>query len=190
VLSLVTIAENRLGADGGGALVVGVGFAVLAAGLWARSWRSVVPALAAALLAAFGLLDLDAASSGPDHLRGALQGGPQGLLRVAAHRVPLSYDRILEQWWLLFPGLGAVVVAILALRLARSRADASVVIALLAALAASLLVNDSPGAVAIAGLASLLAVEGGLVQRGLTTPVVRRLRLALPATVEGVRPQE
>ncbi len=190
LLALATIAENRLGADGGGALVVGVGFAVLAAGMWARSWRSVVPLLGVALLAAFALLDLDAASRGPNHLRGALHGGVQGLVQVAAHRVPLSYTRMLEQWWLLFPGLGALVVAAIALRLARSRADAAIVIALLAALGTSLLVNDSPGAVAIAGLASLLAVEGGLVRRGLTVPVLRRLRAALPAAVQRARPQE
>jgi len=193
LLALTTIAENRLGADGGGALVVGAGFAVLAAGLWARSWRPVVPALAVAVLAAFALLDLDAASSSPDHLRGALHGGLRGLVDVAANRVPLSYDRMVEQWWLLFPAAGALVVAVVALRLARSRADAAVLIALLAALGTSLLVNDSPGAVAIAGLASLLAVEGGLVQRGLVLPVARRLQPPVPRpplTPPGVAPQE
>jgi hypothetical protein len=191
LLALTTIAENRLGADGGGALVVGVGFAVLAAGLWARTWRPVVPALGVAVLAAFALLDLDAASSSPNHLRGALHGGANGLLGVLTHRVPLSYGRMLEQWWLLFPALGAIVVSVVALRLARTRADAAVVVALLAALATSLLVNDSPGAVAIAGLASLLAVEGGLVQRGLVVPVARRLRVPLsPATPRGIAPQE
>jgi len=184
LIALATIAENRLGSDGGGALVVGVAFAILAAGMWARSWRPVVPALGGAVLAAFLLLDADAATSGPDHMRGALHGGVQGLARVAAHRVPLSYSRMLEQWWLVFPALGAVVASVIALRLARSRADAAVVIALLAALGTSLLVNDSPGAVAIAGLASLLAVEGGLVQRGLTIPVLRRLSLTLPAAVQ------
>jgi len=190
LLALVIVAENRLGSDGGGALVVGFGFAVLAVGIWARRWRSTVPAIALALLAAFALLDLDAASSSPDHLRGALHGGVQGFVRVAVHRVPLSYDRIVQQWWLLFPGLGGVLVAAIALRLARSRREAAPVIALLAALATSFLVNDSPGAVAIAGLASLLAVENGAVQRGLTMPVLRRLRLTLPAAIEPPRPQE
>ena len=191
LLALATIAENRLGADGGGALVVGVGFALLAAGTWTRTWRSVVPALAVAILAAFAILDLDAASSSPDHMRGALHGGVQGLAHVAAHRVPLSYGRMVEQWWLLFPALAGILVGVVALRLARTRADAAVVLALLAALGTSLLVNDSPGAVAIAGLASLLAVEGGLVQRGLVLPVARRLRVRLPAAwLAGVAPQE
>ena len=42
-LSLVTIAENQLGSDGGGAIVVGVAFAVLAVGLSARGWRYTCP---------------------------------------------------------------------------------------------------------------------------------------------------
>ena len=47
----MTIAENRLGADGGGAVVVGVAFAVLAVGMQAGHRRLVLPALAAAALA-------------------------------------------------------------------------------------------------------------------------------------------
>jgi hypothetical protein len=189
-LALTAIAENKLGADGGGAFVVGVAFAVLAAGMWARSWRTVVPALATAVLAAFLLLDVDAATNSSDHLSGALHGGVQGLVHVVVNRVPLSYSRILQQWWLVFPGLGAAVVAVLAARRPRPRADVALVIALFAGLGTSILVNDSPGAVVIAGLASLLALEGGLVHRELTVPVVRRLRTALPAPARRARPQE
>jgi hypothetical protein len=53
---------------------------------------------------------------------------------------------------------------------------------MLAALGASLLVNDSPGPVMIAGLAVVLSIEGGLVYRTLTVPVLRRLAAA-PAPV-------
>jgi hypothetical protein len=49
---------------------------------------------------------------------------------------------------------------------------------MLAALGASLLVNDSPGPVMIAGLAVVLSIEGGLVYRTLTLPVLRRLSAA------------
>ena len=42
-------------------------------------------------------------SSGPDHLRGALHGGINGFMNVAANRVPLAYARMVEQWWLLDP---------------------------------------------------------------------------------------
>src|SRR3954469_21359963 len=66
LLSLLTIAENQLGSDGGGAIVVGVAFAVLAVGMSGAGWKLVVPALAFAALAVFVLLDLDAASNSPD----------------------------------------------------------------------------------------------------------------------------
>ncbi len=175
LLSLVTIAENQLGADGGGAIVVGVAFAVLAVGLSGAGWRLVVPALGLAALAVFALLDLDAASNNPDHLRGALHGGINGFAHVATNRVPLAYERMVEQWWLLFPAVAALVIGI---AVARSRRTSALGFAMLAALGASLLVNDSPGPVMIAGLAAVLAIEGGLVHRSLTLPVLRRLTAA------------
>lgn len=192
LLTLATIGENQLGADGGGAFVVAVAFAVLAVGMWARSWRWAIPAFAVAVLAAFALLDVDAARKSPDHLSGALHGGFHGLVHVAFNRVPLSYDRIGEQWWLVFPGIPALIVALAAVRWARSRADAAVLVACLVGLATSLLVNDSPGAVAIAGSASLAMLEGGLVHRALFLPVVRRYwrPAAAPALVVPARPQE
>ena len=57
-----------------------------------------------------GLVNLDAPASGPDHLRGALHGGINGFANVAANRVPLAYARMVEQWWLLIPGLAALVI--------------------------------------------------------------------------------
>jgi hypothetical protein len=189
-LALATVAENRLGADGGGALVVGVAFAFLATLLLARSRRAIVPSLAAAALAAYGLLAADAASSGPDHLRGALHGGLRGLGHVAANRVPLAYERMLEQWYLVFPALAALAVGALAVRRARSRGDAAVVVALLAALGASLLVNDSPGPVTLAGLATLLAVEGGVLRSEVAVPLARRAVQAVEAATGRTAPQE
>jgi hypothetical protein len=189
VLSLVTIAENQLGADGGGAVVVGVGFAVLAVAMAGAGWRLVVPALAGAALAVLALLDVDAASSSPDHLRGALHGGFNGLAQVAANRVPLAYDRALEQWWLLVPTLPAIVVGTAVVYFTRPRRRASAMLALLAALAVSLLVNDSPGPVMLAGLAAVLALDGGFVHRTLALPVLRRLGTA-GITIGPARPQE
>jgi hypothetical protein len=164
ILSLATISENRLGADGGGAVVVAVGFALLAVG---TSWRRAVPALGIAALTVLGLLHLDAASSSPDHLRGALNGGLTGLADVAANRVPLAYARMLEQWYLVFPLLAAVAICF--------AAKSPVIVALIGALAASLLVNDSPGPVTLAGLAAVCALEGGLVRRTLVFPLLRRI---------------
>lgn len=174
-LTLATIAENQLGADGGGAIVVAVAFALLAVWRSGARRRYAFPALGLAALVVFGLLDLDAASSSPDHLRGALHGGFTGLAAVAANRVPLAYDRMVHQWWLLFPGAGAAIAAIAVVWTTRSRRDRALVVALLGGIAASLIVNDSPGPVVIGGLAGLLALEGGAVQRAITLPVVRRL---------------
>ena len=174
-LSLAVIAENRLGSDGGGAIVVGVAFALLAVRMarWPR--RYALPALGAAALVVLGLANLDAASSSPDHLRGALQGGITGIAHVAANRVPLAYERMLHQWWLVIPGFFALVIGVAA---ARMRPAA---FALVAALAASLLVNDSPGPVMIAGLTAVFAVEDGLLHRTLTVPVLRRVFAPAPA---------
>jgi hypothetical protein len=183
-LSLLTIAENKLGADGGGAIVVGVAFAVLAVQLLGARRRFTVPALGVAALIVFCLVNIDAAASGPDHLRGALRGGFEGLANVAANRVPLAYARMLEQWWLLVPALVSVLVAVAVIRTARSRVDRAVAAALLGGLAASLLVNDSPGPVMIAGLAAVLSIEGGLVHSTLTVPVLRRLTAPVPVPQE------
>jgi hypothetical protein len=174
-LSLAVIAENRLGSDGGGAIVVGVAFALLAVRKARLPRRYALPALGLAALVVLGLANLDAASSSPDHLRGALQGGVRGIAHVAANRVPLAYDRMLQQWWLVIPGFFAVVVGLAA---ARARPAAY---ALCGALAASLLVNDSPGPVLIAGLTAVFAVEDGLVHRTLALPVLRRVFAPAPA---------
>jgi hypothetical protein len=180
-LSLATIAENRLGSDGGGAIVVGVAFAILAVRMAGARRRYAIPALGAAAVVVLGLANLDAASSTPDHLRGALDGGYRGLLHVAANRVPLAYDRMIEQWWLLVPAFFVVTVGIGAAWFARTRAERATVLAMLAALVASLLVNDSPGPVMIGGLTAIFGVEAGMLHRMLTVPVVRRLAAPRPA---------
>jgi hypothetical protein len=165
LLALTTIAENRLGSDGGGAIVLGVGYAVLAVLMLRARLRWILPALGVAAAAVFVLVDLDAAGSSPDHLRGALDNGLNGFLHVLANRVPLAYDRMLEQWWLLFPLAFALAVGIATVR------RTPVIGALLAALAASFLINDSPGAVALMALPAVLALEGGAVHRSVMLPV-------------------
>jgi hypothetical protein len=174
-LALATIAENQLGSDGGGAIVVGVAFALLAVQMIGARRRYTLPALGLAALVVLGLVNLDAAASGPDHLRGAVQGGFAGLANVAANRVPLAYSRMLEQWWLVFPGIAALVIGGLVARRSSSRHERAVAVALLGGLAASLVVNDSPGPVLMGGFTSVMAMEGGLVYRGLTLPLLHRL---------------
>jgi uncharacterized membrane protein len=179
-LSLATIAENRLGSDGGGAIVVGVAFAILGVHMAGARKRYSIAALGAAAVVVLALANLDAASSTPDHLRGAVQGGFSGLAHVAANRVPLSYNRMIEQWWLLVPGFFVVTIGLGAAWFARTRAERATVLALLAALLASLLVNDSPGPVMIGGLTALFAVEAGTLHRLLTVPIVRRIAAPTP----------
>jgi len=185
-LSLATIAENKLGADGGGAIVVGVAFALLAVALLGAPKRYVVPALAVSGFIVLTLVNLDAAASGPDHLRGAVRGGFEGVANVAANRVPLSYARMVEQWWLLIPLTALVGVGLAVARYGRSRSERSVAIALFGALVVSFLVNDSPGPVALAGLTVVLSLDGGLVHRALAMPVLRRIAPPVAAAL----PQE
>jgi hypothetical protein len=190
LLALTTIAENRLGDDGGGAIVVAAAFAVLAVAISSARWRVIVPALALGVAAVVALLGADAASTTSDHLRGALDGGLRGLAHVAENRVPLSYARMLEQWYLVFPAAIALAVGVAVVRTARSRREAAVPVALLAGLAVSVLVNDSPAAVSLAGLTALLAVEGGFLHRTLVLPVMARLGVFGGTTVGRPRPQE
>ena len=190
LLALTTIAENRLGDDGGGAIVVAAAFAVLAVAISRARWHVIVPALALGVAAVVALLGADAASTTSDHLRGALDGGLRGLTHVAENRVPLSYDRMLEQWYLVFPAVIALAVGIAVVRSARSRREAAVPVALLAGLAVSVLVNDSPAAVSLAGLTALLAVEGGFLHRTVVLPVAARLGVPGRTTVGRPRPQE
>jgi hypothetical protein len=170
-IGLATIAENRLGADGGGAVVLGTAFAVLAvAGTRARL-RMLVPALAVAALAVLALLQVDAALTGPDHLSGALGGGVTGLATVLAHRAPLAYARVATQWYLVFP---LAALALLAWRTRvwpAARGRRALVAAFAAAIAASLVVNDSPGPVGLAALASFFALEPQALRRELALVV-------------------
>jgi hypothetical protein len=190
-LALATIAENRLGADGGGAVVLGVAFAILAVGmLRARPWMA-VPALGIAALVVLALLNVDAATSSPDHLRGALSGGAGGLANVVAHRVPLSYARVAEQWYLVFPLLALAALIVRSRRWPATRDRRALVTAFAAAVIASLLVNDSPGPVTLAALASFFALEPLAVRRELDLAAARFLPPApapAPAIVRAERP--
>jgi hypothetical protein len=178
LIALAVVAENRLGADGGGAIVLGVAYAVLGVRLAGGRWRLVVPAVVFAGLVVLGLANLDAASSGPDHLRGALTGGLPALGQVLLHRVPLSYARMLDQWYLVFPACALGLLAVRAIRAQHDPGRRALDIAFLAGIVASLALNDSPGPVTLGGLAVFLALEPDALRRELA-PLARRLpRLA------------
>jgi hypothetical protein len=172
-LGLATVAANLLGADGGGAVVLGAAFAVLAVVMSGARARMVVPALGLAGLAVLGLLNIDAAASSSDHLHGALSGGVAGIAAVAAHRIPLSYARVAEQWYLAFP-LGALAVLLVrTYHWPAGRDRRALVLAFGAAVLVSLLVNDSPGPVSLGALASFFALEPLAVRRELRLAAAR-----------------
>jgi hypothetical protein len=158
IFVLVLITDNRLGSDGGGAIVFGIALAFVGT----RSHRlglrgfGILLGVAAAVVLMVILINLRA--PGPDHLRSAFSGGLSGLALVLANRIPLAYLPAVREWPL-FGTLASVLVLVLALALRTSdRHTRRLVIAAGAALVASLLANDS----AVYELAGGVGVIGAL----------------------------
>ncbi|HEX5468376.1 MAG TPA: hypothetical protein VFW80_04940 [Gaiellaceae bacterium] len=161
--AFVAVAGDRFGADAGGAIVLAVGFGLLAALLAGLRGRRLAVTLAAVVVLAAGLAALDAAIGPTSHLTHALDSGPDGLASALRDRVELSWERIAHE-----PAAAAVFgagLALLVLFVARVLgSDAplerrALPLAFAAALAASFVLNDSPNDVAAAGLVGYLAVE-------------------------------
>jgi len=165
-LAFVTVADNRLGADGGGAVVLAVGFAVLGVLLAGAGRRVLAVAVGAGLAVVLALVALDAATGVSSHVTRALAGGPSGLAADLHDRVVLSWERATDTW---YAALGVtVLLLLLAVLVARTLATrgiapaTAVPLAVAAALAASLVVNDSPVDVPLAGLAAYAATDLGM----------------------------
>lgn len=159
LLSLVTVAGNRFGADGGGAVVLLVGFVVLAVLL---SRRALWPVLLGGLAAVSLLLGFDLATGGESHVTRALKDGPGGLAGDLADRITLSFERATDRWYLgLLIALGILILAALSVRTLRA-GRGPVPLAFAAAIATSLVVNDSPNDVVSLGITGFLAVERGM----------------------------
>ena len=162
-LAFLTIAGSRFGADGGGAIVLAVGFGVLTALLAGAGRRGVVLAAAGAVVLVFGLLALDAVLGVSSHVTRALEDGPTGLATDLWDRVTLSWRRATDNAStaiMTTVGLAALAaLTVRALRLPEPIRDRALPLAFAAAIAASMIVNDSPKDVALAGLAGYLAVE-------------------------------
>jgi hypothetical protein len=155
---LVVVGASRLGADGGGVLVVGAGYLFL----WLRlrgvalTARNLALAAGAAVAAGLVLVGLDAALGGSSHISRTLGDGPGALAGELAHRWRVSLDGFVSSWHAtVIISTSLVVLVWLALRRPRSE----VVDAVLVALAASLLVNDSPRDVAAYGALSCAALR-------------------------------
>ena len=159
-LALVAVGGNRLGADGGGVLVLGAGFAVLAVTLAGGGSRRLALALPAIPVLALALLGLDAITGGSSHVTRAVGRGPADLASDLARRIRLSYEVATERWYTLLVVLVgiAVLAALLAklLRSADARRGRPVLVAQATAVAVSLVVNDSPRDVVVAGLLGCL----------------------------------
>ncbi|HEY7563042.1 MAG TPA: hypothetical protein VH650_12785 [Gaiellaceae bacterium] len=166
-IAFAAVAGNRFGADGGGAIVLAAGFAVLAVLLAGAGRRAMVAAVAGALVLALGLIALDAATGGSSHVTRALGDGPGGLARDLADRVELSWERATSSWWtgVVTAALLLVFAFLVARMLARREppAERAVPLSLAAALVASLVVNDSPVDILLVGTTGYVAAAADMI---------------------------
>jgi hypothetical protein len=136
VMAVVMVAGSSFGADAGGAAVLVAAYGVLAAGL--LGLRLAVPALAALAGAAALAIVIGPATHATTAGSGAL-----------LDRVRLSAERLADDWLVaLVTALALAVIAALAWRAPRG----PLALPLLAAVVVSMVVNDSPFEVALAGL--------------------------------------
>jgi hypothetical protein len=168
LLAFVAIAGNRFGADGGGAIVLAAGFAILAVLLAGGGRREFALAAAGALVLALGLIGLDAATGGSSHVTSALADGPLGLGGDLVERVELSWERATASW-----GVGLAVVLLLAalmilvvrtLRRPEPLDQLAVPLSFAAAIGVSLIVNDSPTDVLLVGVTGYAAVAADMLR--------------------------
>ena len=142
VLAAVTVAGSSFGADGGGAVVLVVAYCVLAVGLF--GWRLGVPAAAAVALATALAIVV-----GPStHVTSA--GG-----RALLDRVRLSVELLADDWRVAVSTVAALAALALLVALGPRR---PLPLALAAAVAVSLVVNDAPLEVALGGLVGYLTL--------------------------------
>jgi hypothetical protein len=168
LLVFITVAGNRFGADGGGAIVLAAGFAALAVLLAGGGRRALAIAVGASVALALGLVGLDAATGGSSHVTSALEDGPAGLGGDLVERVELSWLRATSSWW-----VGLVVVALIVvfallvawtLRRREPLEKLAAPLSLAAAIAVSLVVNDSPIDVLLVGLTGYVALAAGMLR--------------------------
>jgi hypothetical protein len=180
VFGLVVMTDNRLGADGGGAIVLGIALAVLGARLFRLGPKGFVGLLASAALAVLWIVSRGLAEPGPNHLRSAFSHGGSGLLASLGSRVPLSYMPALHAWQLVVPLLLCLGISFaLAWRAARQRSTRDVLLAFGVAIATSLLINDSAAYELAAGIAVV-----GAFARFAPAPAPVRTRARVPAAAK------
>jgi hypothetical protein len=165
-LALVTAGGSEFGADGGGVIVLLAGYAALIVPYYGLTRRTAIAAVAIA-----AVLVLALAMGGESHVTDTLGDGPVGLAEDLWRRLQLSWLRATSGWGVgLLVGAGVAALAVLALRERRP-----LLTAFLVALAVSLLVNDSPNDVIVAGLAGYLVLSSA---PGVARPAAERARSA------------
>jgi hypothetical protein len=186
VIALLLVAGSRFGADGGGAIVLAVGFATLGVLLARAGPRVIALAGAASLALVAAFVAVDAATGGSSHVTRAFEDGPGGLASDLAERVELSLARLGDNY--LVAALVATGVAVLVFLVAKTLRSESPLagratpLALAAAIATSLIVNDSPNDVVLGGVVGYLAVERGMLScRCVARSWYSRLRSPWPA---------
>jgi hypothetical protein len=154
VFGLFVMTDNRLGADGGGAIALGVALAVLGTRLFKLGTRGFIGLLGSAAFAVLWIVTRGLAEPGPNHLRSAFTDHGTGLLSSLESRWPLSYLPALHAWQLVVPLLFVLAAAFaLAWRFARERSTRDLLLAFGVAIVTSLLVNDSAAYELTAGIA-------------------------------------
>jgi hypothetical protein len=177
VFGLIVMTDNRLGADGGGAIALGVALAVLGARLFKLGARGFVGLLASSAFAVLWIVSRGLAEPGPNHLRSAFSDHGAGLLSSLESRVPLSYLPAMHAWQIVVPLLFVLAAAFaLAWRFARERSTRDLLLAFGVAIVTSLLVNDSAAYELTAGIAVV-----GAFARFAPAPAPARTRVLAPA---------
>ncbi len=151
-LALVAIGWSKTGADGGGVLVFATALGVLGLRLreLAVTPRRLALVALTVLVVAVAFVGLDAALGGSSHVTRAVGSGPDSLLGGLGHRLHLSWAAVTDRWFhgVIFLSCLAPLVLMGTIRPRRATVDA-----LLAGVAVSLLVNDTP--VDVIGLGAL-----------------------------------
>ena len=180
-LALVLVTDNRLGSDGGGAIVFGVALAFVGARAFRLGVRGFSTLLGVSATVVLAVIALNLRLPGPNHLRSAFGSGVSGLVRVLVDRVPLSYLPAIHHWTLFVPlALLFVAAFVVGVRVSDNPARELVLAAGLA-IATSLLVNDS----AVYEVAAGVPVVAALAR--FRTPVAPALALQTrPAIVQPV----
>jgi hypothetical protein len=183
-LSLATIGWSKAGADGGGLLVYATALGVLSLrlrGIVLTPRRLALLAIAV-LAVALAFVGLDALLGGSSHVTRAVGTGPGSLFGDLGHRLHLAWAVATHRWYriALFLGCLAALVLMGTMRPRRATVDA-----LLAGLAVSLLVNDTPvdviglGALGCWALVRWESVDSRPMRRGVLTAAFLMAVLAL-----------